>query len=113
MDRAVLCALDRGGEDDEFSLTETVDEVEEAVEEIVQMRDEGAGKKTSVLVRRSGRGKEDAEEIDLPGVESSRESATLGDPVAKVVGRSLSDPVESVENRAGVSHPIVQARAFV
>lgn len=79
LDRAVLSALDLGGEDDEFSLEETVEELEEAVEEIVQMRDEGAGTKTSVLVRRSGRVEEDAEEIDLPGVESSRESTTLGD----------------------------------
>lgn len=79
LDRAVLSAIDLGDENDNFSLTESVDEIEEAVEEIVQMRDEGAGNKTSVLVKRSDRVEQGAKEIDLPGVKSSREATSLGD----------------------------------
>lgn len=43
------------------------------------MRDEGAGNKTSVLVKRSDRIEQGANEIDLPGVKSSRKTTSLGD----------------------------------
>jgi type I restriction-modification system DNA methylase subunit len=70
LDRKILETLE---------LRDNFEELKEAIDAMLQMRDEGAGKLTSVLVGRKGREEAGSEVIDLPGVEEARESTTLGD----------------------------------
>jgi len=74
LDRAVISALDFEGEEDEV-----LHELKQGVEAMVEMRDEGAGQRTTVLVERERRIDEDTGAIELPGVEDARESTTLDD----------------------------------
>jgi len=70
LDRAVLSALD---------MEDNLDELKEAVENLVQSREMAAGQHTSVLVERMRRASEEGEAIELPGVAETRESTTLDD----------------------------------
>lgn len=70
LDRAVLSALD---------MEASLDELKEAVENLVQSREMAAGQHTSVLVERMRRASEQGESIELPGVAEARESTTLDD----------------------------------
>lgn len=77
LDKAILESFTLGK--DEGSVDETLEELKESVRTIVNMRDEGAGINTTVMVKRSGRVEDESETVELPGVESARESTTLGD----------------------------------
>jgi type I restriction-modification system DNA methylase subunit len=70
LDRAVLETLGMG---------DSLDELKEAIDAMLQMREEGAGELTSVLVGRKGREEAGSEVVDLPGVDAARESTTLED----------------------------------
>lgn len=70
LDRAVLSTLD---------LEDRLEEVKESVSGLVDARDKESGKKTEVLVERLRPAEEETQIIDLPGVESARESTTLSD----------------------------------
>jgi len=74
LDRAVLQTLDLDGDEDE-----KLNELKESVNSLVDMRDEGAGTNTTVLVERRQRTDDGTEAIDLPGVDAARESTTLSD----------------------------------
>lgn len=66
LDRAVLA---------EMGLENKLDELKQAVELMITMREKGAGQHTEVLVDRA----EKREVIDIKGVSEARESTTLGD----------------------------------
>jgi tRNA1(Val) A37 N6-methylase TrmN6 len=66
LDRAVLSTI---------GMEDRVDELKQAVETLVDMRREGSGEETSVLVSRT----EEKEVIDLEGVSEARESTRLTD----------------------------------
>jgi hypothetical protein len=66
LDKAVLATMD---------MTDRLDDLKEAVSALVAMREREAGEETQVLVDRV----EEREVVDLAGVSSARESATLGD----------------------------------
>jgi len=66
LDRAVLATVGMG---------DRVDELKQAVEVLVDLRRESAGKETSVLVDRT----EEKQVIDLEGVSEARESTRLSD----------------------------------
>lgn len=70
LDRAVLSAL---------GMEDSLDELKQAVENLVQSREMAAGQYTSILVERMRHATERGEPIELPGVEESRESTTLDD----------------------------------
>ena len=70
LDLAILTAL--GVED-------SLDELKEAVRNLVRSREMAAGQHTSVLVERMRRASEEGEAIELPGVAEARESTTLDD----------------------------------
>lgn len=70
LDRAVLAAI---------GLDERVDEICQAVDGLLTMREQGGGINTGVLVERTSGTIENPEVIDLPGVSDTRESTTLGD----------------------------------
>lgn len=70
LDLSVLSALDK---------EDSIDELKEAVENLVQSREMAAGQHTSVLVERMRQASERGEPIELPGVAEARESATLDD----------------------------------
>jgi hypothetical protein len=77
LDRAVLSAFgvgyvnDEDGERvlDEELLTEKADEIREAVSDLLERREKGAGLETEVLIGedRRGEGEDDGDEFDLPG----------------------------------------------
>ena len=58
-----------------FGLDDRLDELKEAINQMIAMREKEAGEKTQVLVSRH----DEREVIELEGVESARESTTLGD----------------------------------
>lgn len=62
-----------------MGLENRLDELKQAVESLVRARDNESGRSTEVLVERLQKAEERGEAIDLPGVESARESTTLGD----------------------------------
>jgi Fe-S cluster assembly scaffold protein SufB len=66
LDRAVLSTI---------GMEDRVDELKQAVEALVNLRREGSGDETSVLVSRT----EEKEVIDLEGVSEARESTRLTD----------------------------------
>jgi tRNA(Ser,Leu) C12 N-acetylase TAN1 len=70
LDRAVMSALD---------MEDSLDELKEAVNNLIQSREMAAGQHTSVLVERMRRAGEEGEHIELPGVAEARESTTLDD----------------------------------
>ncbi|WP_082238236.1 N-6 DNA methylase [Halorubrum tebenquichense] len=70
LDRAVLSVLD---------MEDSLGELKEAVENLVQSREMAAGLHTSVLVERMRQASERGEPIELPGVAEARESTTLDD----------------------------------
>jgi len=70
LDRAILETLGMG---------ESLEELKEAVDAMLEMREGGAGELTNVLVGRKGRKEAGSEIIELPGVEEARESTTLGE----------------------------------
>lgn len=70
LDRAVLSALD---------MEDSLGELKEAVDNLVQSREMAAGQHTSVLVERMRQASERGEPIELPGVAEARESTTLDD----------------------------------
>lgn len=70
LDKAVLGTM---------GLEDRLDELKQSVEALVQSRDKESGRNTEVLVERLRRAEKQGEAIDLPGVESARESTTLGD----------------------------------
>lgn len=70
LDRAVLSAL---------NMEDSLDELKEAVDNLIQSREMAAGRHTSVLVERMRRASEEGEPIELPGVAEARESTTLDD----------------------------------
>jgi len=59
----------------EVGLENKLDELKQAVELMITMREKGAGQHTEVLVDRA----EKREVIDIKGVSEARESTTLGD----------------------------------
>ncbi|GAA0212824.1 hypothetical protein GCM10009000_029510 [Halobacterium noricense] len=67
LDRAVLSAM---------GLEDKVEDVKQAVELMITMREKGAGQHTEVLVDRA---EEEREVIDIAGVSEARESTTLSD----------------------------------
>lgn len=67
LDRAVLSAM---------AMEDMLDEVRQAVELMITMREKGAGQHTEVLV---DRGEKEREVIDIAGVSEARESTTLSD----------------------------------
>ncbi len=77
LDRAVLSAFgvgyvnDEDGERvlDEELLTQKADEIREAVSDLLERREKGAGLETEVLIgeERRGEGEDDRDEFDLPG----------------------------------------------
>jgi len=68
LDRAILTAL---------GMEDSLDELKEAVNNLVRSREMAAGQHTSVLVERMRRASEEGESIELPGVAEARESTTL------------------------------------
>jgi|GEM_PF-658212 len=66
LDRAVLAVIE---------MEDRLDELKQAVEALVDMRREGSGEETTVLVNRT----EDKEVIELEGVAEARESTRLSD----------------------------------
>ncbi|MFC6723477.1 hypothetical protein ACFQE1_03545 [Halobium palmae] len=66
LDHAVLSTM---------GMADRVDELKQSVESLVQLRREGSGEQTTVLVNRTG----EKEVIELEGVESARESTRLTD----------------------------------
>ncbi|ACM59028.1 hypothetical protein [Halorubrum lacusprofundi] len=70
LDKAVLETLEMG---------DRLDELKESIDLMLQMREEGAGELTSVLVGREARQEADSDVVDLPGVAEARENTTLGD----------------------------------
>lgn len=68
LDRAVLEAIGMG---------DRRDEIKEALEGVVQLREEGGGENTQVLVERVTGTSEEPEVIELPGVSNVQESTTL------------------------------------
>lgn len=74
LDEAVVSTLNLGSDADAV-----LSELKQGVQAMVDMRDEGAGQRTTVLVEREHRVDEDTGAIELPGVETARESTTLGD----------------------------------
>lgn len=67
LDRAVLSTI---------GLEERLDEVKQAVQTLLEIRERGAGEETEVLVERDS---DEVEVIELEGVSMARESATLDD----------------------------------
>lgn len=70
LDLAVLETLDMG---------DSLEELKAAIDAMLTMREEGAGHLTSVLVGREGRREAGSDVVDLPGVETARESTTLSE----------------------------------
>lgn len=70
LDRAVLTAL---------NMEDSLDELKEAVNNLVKSREMAAGQHTSVLVERMRRASNKGESIELPGVVEANESTTLDD----------------------------------
>jgi type I restriction-modification system DNA methylase subunit len=68
LDRAVLSVL---------NMEDSLDELKEAVKNLVRSREMAAGQHTSVLVERMRQASERDEPIELPGVGETRESTTL------------------------------------
>ncbi len=62
-----------------LGMPERFDELKAAIDMMLQMREEGAGELTTVLVGRESKTKDGSEVIDLPGVAEARESTTLTD----------------------------------
>jgi hypothetical protein len=59
-----------------MGLEDKVEDVKQAVELMIMMREKGAGQHTKVLVDRA---EEEREVIDIAGVSEARESTTLSD----------------------------------
>lgn len=70
LDRVILRVL---------GLEDRQDELKQAVNNLVKSREMASGQHTSVLVDRLQRAGDAGEAIDLPGVDSVRESTTLSD----------------------------------
>lgn len=74
LDRAVLSTLDLEGEQ-----AAVLDELKRGVRAMVDVRDAGAGQRTTVLVERERRVDGETGAIELPGVEDARERTTPDD----------------------------------
>lgn len=70
LDKAVLQTM---------GLEDRLQELKQSVKGLVDDREREAGQSTEVLVERLRRAEEEGEAIDLPGVESARQSTTLDD----------------------------------
>ncbi len=70
IDKAVMDAL---------GMSDRLDELKEVIDRTLQMRAEGAGELTTVLVGRESKTEGDSEVVDLPGVSEARESTRLSD----------------------------------
>ncbi|WP_318569559.1 N-6 DNA methylase [Salinigranum marinum] len=70
LDQAVMETLGMG---------DRLDELKASIDAMLQMREEGAGELTTVLVGREARREADSNVVELPGVAEARESTTLDD----------------------------------
>lgn len=62
-----------------LGMPDRLDELKSSIDMMLQMREEGAGELTTVLVGRESRTEDGSEVIDLPGVEAARESTNITD----------------------------------